>query len=91
MAKRIEQLSAAYPDAEIKLIDTAVVYTLGVYDSTMKTMIEGAVLAILVVLVFLRDLRARYPEINSYSGAPPTAWMWSTFPKATRRPNVANS
>ncbi len=35
-----------------------VVYTLGAYHSTMKTMIEGAILAIIVVLVFLRDWRA---------------------------------
>jgi multidrug efflux pump subunit AcrB len=35
-----------------------VVYTLGAYHSTMKTMIEGAILAIIVVFVFLRDWRA---------------------------------
>jgi hydrophobe/amphiphile efflux-1 (HAE1) family protein len=58
VARKVDELSRAHPDAEIKLIDSQVVYTLGVYDSTMKTMLEGAALAILVVFVFLRDLRA---------------------------------
>ncbi len=39
-------------------IDNTVEYTYGVYQSTMKTLIEGAVLAIIVVLIFLRDMRA---------------------------------
>src|SRR5215471_13341150 len=33
-------------------------YTLGSYHATMKTMIEGAILAIVVVFIFLRDWRA---------------------------------
>jgi hydrophobe/amphiphile efflux-1 (HAE1) family protein len=55
---KIADLTRANPDVEIKLIDSAVTYTVGVYDSTMHTMVEGAILAILVVLIFLRDLRA---------------------------------
>ena len=58
VASKVAELSRGFPDTEIKLIDSAVVHTVGVYDSTMKTMVEGAALAILVVLVFLRDLRA---------------------------------
>ncbi len=58
VAEKVAALGKMHGDVEIKLIDSAVTYTLGVYHSTMKTMIEGAVLAILVVLVFLRDWRA---------------------------------
>ena len=58
VATKLEELKKAHSDVELKLIDSSVAYTLGVYDSTMKTLIEGAVLAVLVVLVFLRDLRA---------------------------------
>ncbi len=58
VAEKVEQLKRLYPDVELKLIDSTVEYTAGVYDSTMKTLLEGAVLAILVVFVFLRDLRA---------------------------------
>ncbi len=58
VAAKVAELNKAYPGVELKLIDTSVEYTLGVYDSTMKTLIEGAILAILVVFIFLRDLRA---------------------------------
>ncbi len=58
VAKKIAELQKAHPDVGLKLIDTMVAYTLGAYRSTMKTLIEGAVLAIIVVFVFLRDLRA---------------------------------
>ena len=58
VADKIAELQRNYPDIEVKLIDTAVEYTVGVYDSTMTTLVEGAVLAILVVFIFLRDLRA---------------------------------
>ena len=57
-AKKVEELKKLYPDVEIKLINSMVVYTLGAYHSTMKTMIEGAILAIVVVFIFLRDWRA---------------------------------
>jgi len=58
VAEKIEELERAHPGVELKQIDSTVEYTIGVYDSTLKTLLEGAVLAILVVLVFLRDLRA---------------------------------
>ena len=58
VAGKIEELRRAYPDVELKQIDSSVEYTLGVYHSTIKTLLEGAALAILVVFVFLRDLRA---------------------------------
>src|SRR5262249_1090383 len=58
VAKKVEELRLAHPEVEIKLIDTMVAYTLGAYHSTMKTLIEGAILAIVVVFLFLRDLRA---------------------------------
>jgi hydrophobe/amphiphile efflux-1 (HAE1) family protein len=58
VARKVKELTKAHPDVEITLIDTMVSYTLGAYQSTMKTLIEGAVLAIAVVFLFLRDLRA---------------------------------
>ena len=39
-------------------MDTQVDNELGNYHSTMETLIEGAVLAVVVVFIFLRDLRA---------------------------------
>ncbi len=58
VADKIAEIGAKYPDVRLMRIDNTVDYTLGVYESTMKTLIEGAALAILVVLVFLRDMRA---------------------------------
>ncbi|MGE0850757.1 MAG: efflux RND transporter permease subunit [Hyphomicrobiaceae bacterium] len=58
VARKVEELKKAHPNVELKLIDSMVVYTLGAYHSTMTTLIEGAILAIAVVLIFLRDWRA---------------------------------
>jgi multidrug efflux pump subunit AcrB len=58
VAKKVEELRRAHPEVEIRQIDTMVSYTLAAYHSTMKTLIEGAILAIIVVFLFLRDLRA---------------------------------
>lgn len=56
--QKLAEIERAHPDVTVSLIDTSVEYTRGVYAATMKTLIEGAILAILVVLVFLRDWRA---------------------------------
>jgi multidrug efflux pump subunit AcrB len=58
VAARIDEVRKAHPDVDIKLIDTSVDYTLGNYESAMHTLYEGAALAIIVVLLFLRDIRA---------------------------------
>src|SRR5262245_5864834 len=58
VAAKIAELSRAHPDVEFKQLDSMVNYTLGAYASTMKTLLEGAILAIAVVFVFLRDWRA---------------------------------
>ncbi len=56
--KTLAKIRKDHPGIELNLIDTTTGYTQGAYDSTMKTMIEGAILAILVIIVFLRDWRA---------------------------------
>ena len=58
LTKKVDELRAKDPNVSITQIDTTVEYTYGVYKSTRKTLIEGAVLAVIVVLLFLRDLRA---------------------------------
>jgi multidrug efflux pump subunit AcrB len=56
--KRIDVLKAAYPDVDLKLIDTSVEFTKGNYEAAISTLFEGAILAVVVVLLFLRDIRA---------------------------------
>src|SRR6186997_662595 len=56
--KRIDALKVNYPDVDLKLIDTSVDFTKGNYEAAISTLFEGAVLAVIIVLLFLRDLRA---------------------------------
>jgi len=55
---KIADMMAHYPNVTVAKVDNPVAYTQGNYNSTMHTLIEGALLAILVVFLFLRDLRA---------------------------------
>jgi multidrug efflux pump subunit AcrB len=56
--KRIDDLKVAYPDVDLKLIDSSVDFTLGNYEGAIHTLFEGAALAVIVVFLFLRDIRA---------------------------------
>ncbi|MDP4021749.1 efflux RND transporter permease subunit [Methylobacterium sp. NEAU 140] len=55
---RIDAFRAEFPEIRFDRIDSSVAATLGSYDSAMHTLVEGAVLAVIVVLLFLRDWRA---------------------------------
>jgi HAE1 family hydrophobic/amphiphilic exporter-1 len=54
----LRKLEARHPDVTITLIDSTVKYTHADYQSAMHTLIEGAILAVIVVFLFLRDWRA---------------------------------
>ncbi|MET0576191.1 MAG: efflux RND transporter permease subunit [Mesorhizobium sp.] len=60
--KRVEaavaDLQKAHPDVAITKVDNSVSYTEGNYDSAMETLLEGAILSVVVVFLFLRDIRA---------------------------------
>ncbi len=76
---KLAELAKRYPNVRISLIDTTVTYTEGAYNSTMKTLIEGAVLAVLVVFLFLRDLRATLiAAVALPLSIIPTFWMMDT-------------
>ena len=55
---RTDVLAKAHPDVSYTMIDDDVRFSLGGYHSAMEALLEGAVLATLVVLLFLRDWRA---------------------------------
>src|ERR1700719_4183914 len=55
---RLARIQTAHPEVTFTKVDTQVDNELGNYHSTMETLIEGALLAVVVVLVFLRDFRA---------------------------------
>ena len=56
--KRLAKIEADHPEVTFTKVDTQVDNELGSYRSTMETLIEGALLAVVVVFAFLRDLRA---------------------------------
>ena len=58
VVERLKRLAAAHPEARFDLIDDGVRATRGSYVSAMHSLIEGAVLATIVVFLFLRDWRA---------------------------------
>jgi hydrophobe/amphiphile efflux-1 (HAE1) family protein len=55
---KLKTMQAGNPDVSYSMIDDSVSYTEGNYESAMDSLIEGAVLAIIVVFIFLRDWRA---------------------------------
>jgi hydrophobe/amphiphile efflux-1 (HAE1) family protein len=56
--KRIDAIKEAHPEYDLKLIDTSVKFTKGNYEAAISTLFEGAILAVIIVMLFLRDIRA---------------------------------
>ena len=80
VAKKIEELHAANPGVHFELIDTSVVNTIGNYHSAMMGLLEGAALAVVVVLLFLRDMRATViAAIALPLSVLPTFWVMSAL------------
>lgn len=72
----IEKLKQQYPKVEFKLIYTSVEYTKQQYKGAIDAVVEGAVLAVLVVLLFLRDWRATVISALAIPlSAIPTFWF----------------
>ncbi|TGD43300.1 efflux RND transporter permease subunit [Pseudotabrizicola sediminis] len=55
---QLDVIRAANPEVGIELVDETVFYTYGNYEAALHTLIEGAILAVLVVLAFLKNWRA---------------------------------
>ena len=58
VAEKLKKVEAQHPEVKFTKVDTQVDNEIGNYHSTMETLIEGALLAIVVVFIFLRDIRA---------------------------------
>ncbi len=80
VAKKIAALHAANPNVRFDLIDTSVDNTIGNYHSAMMGLIEGAILAVVVVLLFLRDWRATLiAAVALPLSVLPTFWVMSAL------------
>jgi multidrug efflux pump subunit AcrB len=72
----VDDLRAQNPDVAITLIDDSVFYTYGNYEAAIHTLLEGALLAVLVVLAFLRNWRATLiAAVALPLSAVPTFWL----------------
>ncbi len=56
--KELEKIGKEYPKVKFKQLFTSVDYTRDQYHSAIIAMVEGAVLAVIIVFLFLRDWRA---------------------------------
>lgn len=69
-------IRAANPDVAITPVDDTVFYTYGNYEAALHTLVEGALLAVLVVLLFLRNWRATLiAAVALPLSAIPTFWV----------------
>jgi multidrug efflux pump subunit AcrB len=76
--KEVEKLQEENPSVHFTLLYTSVEYTKDQYETSMEAMIEGAVLAIVVVFLFLRDWRATMiSAIAIPLSAIPSFWFMS--------------
>ncbi|MCC6203063.1 MAG: efflux RND transporter permease subunit [Gammaproteobacteria bacterium] len=78
--KAVEALAAQHPNVKFEEVSSTIDYIQTSFDSSMEMLVEGAILAVLVVWVFLRDWRA---TIVSALALPlsiiPTFWVIHTL------------
>lgn len=76
VSKSLERVRAENPNVNIELIDDSVYFTYGNYEAAMHTLLEGALLAIVVVFLFLRNWRATLISAVALPlSAIPTFWI----------------
>ena len=74
--KKLAEIKKANPKVDFKILFTRTEYTKEQYRSSMLAMIEGAVLAVVVVFLFLRDWRATLISALAIPlSAIPTFWF----------------
>lgn len=76
VAASLDQVRKNNPDVSIQMVDDAVYFTYGNYKAALDTLIEGAILAVIVVLLFLRNWRATLiAAVALPLSAIPTFWI----------------
>ena len=77
---KIEQLKKDHPGIHFTRLFSSVDYTKQQYESSISSMVEGAILAVIVVFFFLRDWRATViSAIAIPLSAIPTFWMMDAW------------
>ncbi|MFM6933302.1 MAG: efflux RND transporter permease subunit [Novosphingobium sp.] len=76
VVKELEKIQKDSPGLRFERLFSSVDYTRGQYDSSIAAMVEGAILAVIVVFFFLRDWRATViSAIAIPLSAIPTFWF----------------
>ena len=76
VGKSLDQVRADNPNVSIQMIDDSVYFTYGNYEAALHTLIEGAILAVIVVFLFLKNWRATLiAAVALPLSAIPTFWI----------------
>ncbi|EJU13278.1 hypothetical protein LH128_09496 [Sphingomonas sp. LH128] len=74
--EKLKEIQKSHPDIHLTRLFSQVDYTRGQYTSSMEALVEGAVLAIVIVFLFLRDWRATMISALAIPlSAIPTFWF----------------
>lgn len=76
VAQNLEKVRTDHPDVAIQMVDDSVYFTYGNYEAALHTLMEGSILAVIVVLLFLRNWRATLiAAVALPLSAIPTFWV----------------
>ncbi|CDZ49155.1 efflux RND transporter permease subunit [Neorhizobium galegae] len=76
VATSLDEVRKANPNVAIEMVDDSVYFTYGNYEAALHTLVEGSVLAIIVVFLFLRNWRATLiAAVALPLSAIPTFWI----------------
>ncbi|MBB6507285.1 multidrug efflux pump subunit AcrB [Rhizobium soli] len=76
VAESLDGVRKAHPDVAIAMVDDSVYFTYGNYEAALHTLVEGSILAIIVVMLFLRNWRATLiAAVALPLSAIPTFWV----------------
>jgi multidrug efflux pump subunit AcrB len=76
VATALEEIAGTRPGTEFKIVDDSVTLTLANFQSARSTLVEGAILAVVVVFLFLRDWRATLiAAVSLPLSVIPTFWV----------------
>lgn len=76
VSEQLTKIRQQHPNVSITMVDDSVYFTYGNYEAAIHTLIEGAILAVIVVMLFLRNWRATLISAVALPlSAIPTFWV----------------
>jgi multidrug efflux pump subunit AcrB len=76
VAQSLDGIRKIHPDVSIQMVDDSVYFTYGNYEAALHTLMEGSLLAVIVVFLFLKNWRATLiAAVALPLSAIPTFWI----------------